>query len=82
MKLQMKYASVGLALATLLGAVGCATTPAQNGALQGGVLGAGAGAIIGNQSHHAGEGALIGGAAGALGGALIGENNQHSGGTR
>ncbi|MBI5091847.1 MAG: glycine zipper 2TM domain-containing protein [Candidatus Hydrogenedentes bacterium] len=80
--MRMKFAAVAIALATLVGVVGCETTPAQNGALQGGVLGAGAGAIIGNQSHHAGEGALIGGAAGALGGALIGEQNQQGGGTR
>ena len=44
----------------------------QRGAVVGGLLGAGAGAIIGNQSGHAGEGALIGAGAGALGGAAIG----------
>lgn len=41
----------------------------QRGAVGGALLGAGAGAIIGNQSGRAGEGALIGAAAGgALGG--------------
>ncbi|MFA6022901.1 MAG: glycine zipper domain-containing protein [Candidatus Pacearchaeota archaeon] len=45
---------------------GCATS--GNYGLEGGLLGAGAGAIIGNQSGDAGTGAIIGG----LGGALIG----------
>lgn len=54
-------------------ASGCNTTPTQEGAITGGVLGAGAGAIIGHQSGKAGEGALIGAGAGALGGALIGD---------
>ncbi len=44
----------------------------QRGAVTGALLGAGAGAIIGNQSGRAGEGALIGAAAGGLGGAAIG----------
>lgn len=64
-----------LALCALSAVVlaGCETTPVQQGAVIGGALGAGAGAIIGNQSHHAGTGALIGGAAGALTGALVGD---------
>jgi len=53
---------------------GCNTTPTQDGAVVGGLLGAGAGAIIGNQSGHAGEGALIGAGAGALTGALVGDH--------
>jgi uncharacterized membrane protein YebE (DUF533 family) len=54
--------------------VGCQTTPVQQGALMGGALGAGAGAIIGNQSHgRGGEGALIGAGVGALTGALVGD---------
>lgn len=59
-------------LAVLLSVAGCTTTPAGEGAVLGGALGAGAGAIIGNQSGHAGEGALIGAGIGALSGALIG----------
>ena len=39
-------------------------------AAAGGLLGAGAGAIIGHQSGHAGEGALIGAAVGALAGVV------------
>jgi len=49
---------------------GCDRT--VGGALTGGVIGAGAGAIIGNQSGHAGEGALIGAGIGALSGGIIG----------
>ncbi len=44
------------------------------GALTGGALGAGTGAIIGSQGGHAGEGALIGGAIGALTGGIIGNS--------
>lgn len=51
----------------------CETAPKwQKGALAGGVLGAGAGAVIGHQTDHAAEGAVIGGAVGALTGGLIG----------
>jgi len=42
------------------------------GALAGGAIGAGSGAIIGAASHNAGAGALIGGAIGALTGAIVG----------
>jgi Glycine zipper len=56
---------------------GCATTPVQQGAWTGGALGAGLGAIIGNQSGDAGEGALIGAGVGALTGALIADDNQY-----
>ena len=52
---------------------GCETTPTQQGAVLGGALGAGAGAIIGNQSGHSGTGALIGAGGGALVGALAGD---------
>lgn len=52
---------------------GCITTPTQQGAMVGGALGAGAGAIVGNQSGNQGEGAVLGGVIGALAGALIGD---------
>jgi len=55
------------------GFTGCNTTPTQDGAVAGGMIGAGAGAIIGNQSGKTGEGALIGAGVGALTGALIGD---------
>ena len=66
----------GAALVVL--AVGCETPEGRydrtaTGALTGGAIGAGSGAIIGGVSgHHAGEGALIGGAIGALTGGIIG----------
>ena len=56
--------------------VGCTTT--QDGAVAGGLIGAGLGAIIGNQSGHAGEGALIGAGAGAGIGAIVGNEVGHS----
>ena len=46
------------------------------GAALGTALGAGAGAIIGNQTHRAGEGAAIGAGLGAIGGALVGHGMQ------
>ncbi len=54
---------------------GCATSlnETQSGALAGTALGAGLGAIIGNQTGHAGAGTAIGAGAGALAGGLIGE---------
>lgn len=44
----------------------------KSGALVGGIIGAGAGGIIGHQTGHGGEGAAIGAAVGALSGGLIG----------
>ena len=57
---------------------GCATsTPVDHGAVKGGLLGAGLGAIIGHQSGNQGEGALIGAGIGALTGALIADKKQY-----
>ena len=55
-------------------ASGCESmgSDSKAGAIGGGLLGATAGGIIGNQSGHGWEGALIGGAAGVLTGGLIG----------
>lgn len=69
----MKKLTLMSLVAVALIAAGCNTTPTQDGAVVGGALGAGAGAIIGNQSGHTGEGALIGAAAGALTGAIVGD---------
>ncbi len=76
---------IGLAIAAA-GLVGCESmgTAAQSktnqGAILGGLLGAGTGAIIGNQTGHAGAGTAIGAGLGALGGGLLGhgleENSQ------
>ena len=49
-----------------------AQSKTTQGAVLGGLLGAGTGAIIGNQSDHAGAGTAIGAGLGALGGALVG----------
>ena len=56
-----------------------AQSKTTQGAVLGGLVGAGTGAIIGNQSDHAGAGTAIGAGLGALSGALIGhamEENQ------
>ena len=53
----------GVHMLALLAAVLCSScTTTQEGMGLGGMLGAGTGAIIGNQTGHAGQGALIGGA--------------------
>ena len=68
--------TVGCVLVLCVTALSCTTT--QKGAVAGGALGAGVGAIIGHQSGHTTEGALIGGGAGALGGALVGDAADNS----
>ncbi|MEX2139599.1 MAG: glycine zipper domain-containing protein [Pirellulales bacterium] len=57
----------------LLAFAGCRSPYyADQGALLGGLGGAGVGAIVGNAVGHTGAGALIGAGAGALGGAVVG----------
>lgn len=69
--------AVGIAVAAIA-LSGCESmgTAAQSktnqGAVLGGLLGAGTGAIIGNQTDHAGAGTAIGAGLGALGGAMMG----------
>ena len=68
-----------LSLVALLGGCAAPLTAREKGALGGGALGAGAGAIIGSQldgRHSTGKGALIGGALGALGGGLVGDQME------
>jgi uncharacterized protein YcfJ len=48
----------------------------QRGAATGALLGAGAGAIIGNQSGNTAGGAILGAAAGGTAGALIGNSRD------
>ena len=84
----MKHAAtVGLAaLAVVLAGCESMGTAAQSkttqGAVLGGLLGAGTGAIIGNQTDHPGAGTAIGAGLGALGGAMMGhaleENSQRA----
>ena len=70
------------AIVVMITQIGCASSPnrAAEGGIIGGILGAGAGVIIGNQSHDRDkgrtQGALIGGSIGALGGALAGSQVQ------
>ena len=66
----MKYLLVCLALAT--GLSGCQSTQQTNNAVGGGILGAGAGAIIGGVATGTAGGALTGAAIGGAGGALVG----------
>ncbi len=61
------------ALASALAICGCdSLSHTENGALAGGAIGAGAGALIGNATGHTGAGALSGAGVGALSGGLIG----------
>src|SRR5437763_567521 len=58
---------------------GCASgslSKRETGALGGGALGAGAGALIGHATDHTAGGAAIGGALGGLGGAVVGDQVQ------
>ncbi len=72
------YGAIASGVALLMLMAGCETpygTPDRTatGALTGGAIGAGTGAIIGNYSgHHTAEGAAIGGAIGLLTGGIIG----------
>ena len=55
-----------------------AQSKTTQGAVLGGLLGAGTGAIIGNQTDHAGAGTAIGAGLGALSGAAIGHAMEES----
>jgi hypothetical protein len=67
-----------LVIALAVAAVGCSTplTTREKGALAGGAIGAGTGAIIGSQTGHTGAGAVIGAGVGAVSGAIIGDAIQ------
>lgn len=72
----MKTTILSLAAAAFAFALSNCAAPSgpntQRGAATGALLGAGAGAIIGNQSGNTAGGALIGAAAGGTAGALYG----------
>lgn len=64
-------------LACVLVFAGCSAQPfsaREKGALTGGVIGSGLGAIIGNQTGNTGAGIAIGAGAGAISGGLIGNS--------
>ena len=79
----MKQSWMAVGAVCALALAGCESmgTAAQSktnqGAVLGGLLGAGTGAILGNQmGHHAGAGTAIGAGLGALGGGLIGHGME------
>ena len=63
----MKNILFAISVSAMLGLSSCATNPSMTqSTVVGGALGAGAGAIIGNQFGNAGAGVAIGAAAGGL----------------
>jgi uncharacterized protein YcfJ len=74
-----RIGGIALALCVMLPAASASaqqvSTTAQ-GAIGGGLLGAGTGAIVGAAVHHPVKGALIGAGVGAVGGGLIGNQLQ------
>jgi hypothetical protein len=71
--MSMRAPLVLVLIVVSLGVVGCRSPyRSDQGALLGGLGGAGLGAIVGNQSGNAGPGAVIGAAAGAITGAVVG----------
>ncbi len=77
-----RYFTIPAILISCCATTGCATQSGHDGAVLGGLFGAGAGAIIGNQSGDAGEGALIGAGLGAIAGAIIGDSTEKTRYTR
>jgi hypothetical protein len=66
-------------LVMVLGVSGCQSpSHTEEGAVAGGLLGAGAGALIGHATGHTGAGAAIGAGVGALSGAAIGHGVDES----
>jgi len=80
----MNHMKVVGCVAAMIAMAGCESmgTAAQSkrtqGAVLGGLLGAGTGAIIGNQSDNAGAGTAIGAGLGALAGGLVGNAMEES----
>ena len=78
----MKHGAVVSVVMLAMALSGCEAmgTAAQSkttqGAVMGGLLGAGTGAIIGNQTGHAGAVTAIGAGLGALGGSMIGHGME------
>ncbi len=83
--MRQRWMAVGAVCALALAGCESMGTAAQSktnqGAVLGGLLGAGTGAILGNQmGHHAGVGTAIGAGLGALGGGLVGHGMEEQNG--
>ncbi len=63
-----------LSVVSLLSLTGCTSTHADRGALLGGLLGAGTGAVIGDAVGNTAAGALLGAGVGTVAGAAIGDS--------
>ena len=75
----MKYVIWGMCALAIAGCESMGTAAQSKtvqGAALGSALGAGAGAIIGNQTGHAGAGTAIGAGLGALGGGMVGHGME------
>jgi hypothetical protein len=70
----MKRALLVILSIAVVAVAGCTATEQSTGT--GAALGAGVGAVIGNQSGHNAEGALIGGVVGAITGNAIGKAKE------
>jgi hypothetical protein len=71
--MSLSRARVACSLLAIFAIAGCRSPYyADQGALLGGLGGAGVGALVGNAVGHTGAGALIGAGAGAIGGGLVG----------
>jgi len=77
MKALSKIILVTMVALTLSACAGQPLSTREKGTIGGGVLGAGAGAIVGAAVGHPGAGAAIGGGLGAVTGAVIGNEFQN-----
>src|SRR5262245_50986258 len=74
LEMAVSFRSIGALSLLFLAAAGCRSPYyADRGALTGGLIGAGAGALVGEHNGNALAGAVIGSAAGAIAGSAIGE---------
>jgi len=77
----IKKSAIALSASLIsFGGISCSNfnSNTQNHAATGALIGAGAGAIIGNQSGDTEEGALLGAGAGAVGGAIFGNHQDNA----
>jgi len=72
-----KVIAAASVLLLVLGSACASVDTTEEGAATGGLVGAGAGAVIGHQSGHTLEGGLIGAGVGAVTGAVVGHERQN-----